>query len=220
MRHLFTARRTVDAVRSWQPSVLRRLLRRPAVWWSAAALLAVATATVSHGLLAEASSQRESWAQLHAVVVTTTAIEPGNQLTSANVATIELPAVALPDRFLTAIVPGATAAARLERGEIVHPARLLGGASIGDDRVAVAVPAGDLDGLLTTGDVVDVWASVDAYLVEPGAAGGRRIVSAAAVIDSVDGVALLAVDRREVAAVAASVPTAAITLAIVSRSAE
>jgi Flp pilus assembly protein CpaB len=220
MRHPFTARRTVESVRSWQPSVLRRLLRRPAVWWSAAALLALATAAASHELLAEASSQRDSWARRHVVVVTTTAIEPGTQLGSANVATIELPAVALPDRFLTAVVPGATAATRLEQGEIIHPARLLGGNSVGDDRVAVAVPTGDLDGLLATGDVVDVWASIDPYLVEPGAAGGRRIVSAATVMDSVDGVALLAVDRREVASVAASVPTADMTLSIVSRSAE
>ncbi len=220
MRHLFTARRAVDAVRSWQPSVVRRLLRRPAVWWGTAALLALATAAASHGLLADASSQREAWARRHVVVVTTTAIEPGTQLSSANSATVELPAVALPDRFLTDLVPGATAAARLERGEIVHPARLLGGGAVDDDRVAVAVPTGDLDGLLATGDVVDVWASADPYLVEPGTADGLRIVSGATVIDRVEGVALLAVDRREVASVAALVPNSAITLSIVSRSAE
>lgn len=190
------------------------------MWWSAAALLAVTTAAVSHGLLADANAQRESWARRHVVLVTTAVIEPGTRITPANVATVELPAVALPDRFLTDIVPGATAATRLERGEIVHPARLLGGRSVDDDRVAVAVPTGDLDGLLATGDVVDVWASADPYSIEPGGVGGRRIVSAATVLDRVDGVALLAVDRREVASVAASVPTAAITLSIVSRSTE
>jgi Flp pilus assembly protein CpaB len=219
MRDLLTARRSVGAVRRWRPSVLRRLLRRPIVWWGAALLLAVTTSAVSHHLLADASAQRQAWGRRQAVVVTTVSIDAGTRLGTENTTQVGLPSVALPDRFLTEVPPGATAAARLERGEIVHPARLLGG-GLTDDRVAIAVPIGELDGLLSAGDVVDVWASVDAYLAEPGSAGSRRIARAASVIERLDDVALLAVDPREVASVAASLPTAAITVTIVSRSAE
>lgn len=108
----------------------------------------------------------------------------------------------------------------MARREIVHPRRLIGFGRTDDERVAIAVPIGDLAGLVAIGDIVDIWAAADPYLVEPGTAASHLVADGATVVDLADGIALLAIDKREVERVAASLPTTSITLAIVSRSPE
>lgn len=199
----------------WRPHPVTRLGRRPALWWTAAGVVAVATLAATHHLVTDAAARRAAWGDTVSVVVTIETVAAGAPLDGANTEVVDLPVAAVADDALPALPAGAAAAVALGRGEIVVASRLVG---FGDTaRVGVAVPLGALAGLVSVGDVVDVWAGADPYAIDATATSPALVAAGVAVIDQRDDVALVAVDPDDAGAVAAAVAQVPVSVTVVVR---
>jgi Flp pilus assembly protein CpaB len=175
------------------PLVLaRRLLaRHPMARWVAVAGLAIVAAMTVSAQLRAVEAQRRSWGETIPVWVARSTIEPGTTLDAGRVRADRYPAAMVPPGAITEL--GGTAHQVIGAGEIVvesDVAPTAGPAAlIPAGWAAVAVPMTELP--VAPGDVVAV------------AAGGTVVPGL--VVDHAAGTALVAVDERDLATVAAAV---------------
>lgn len=178
----------------------------PRLRWTVVAVVVLAAAA-----LAGAGAGRSPWGPTVQVLVATRQLAPGARLTVADVETVDRPAAAVPEDALTAVdqVRERPLALGVPVGAVVTGAHLREGgmaASLGPDRVAVALPAGD-GPLLEAGQRLDLL-SGDAQ----GAA--IRLARDATVLGS-DGTTMwVDVGRDEAPQVAAASRWGAVTFAL------
>lgn len=198
---------------------VRRVVRSPFAFWLAAAVLAVATASVVARAVSGAEALAARYGPLRPVVVATRAVEPGAEVGFADLAERMLPASFVPPGALDAVshAAGRTAVARLEPGQTVHrghlaPDGLRGVAALlpPGDR-AVAVPAGATAPPLRPGDTVDVVATFDpATAADP----ALVVAPAALVLETGPETATLAVAPSEALGVAFALANGSVTLVV------
>jgi hypothetical protein len=155
---------------TWEPSPLRRLLRRPAVSWGAAGALALVAGTIVADTTADAARLRDGYGTAREVLVTDTEVAAGDLL-APTVVRRSLPLAAIPDDALDAIDATATAIAPISAGAVLTRQDIAGAGGLGPDEAAVAVPAGPAVPSTEPGTAVwvviaaDPFAAVDAGLV-------------------------------------------------------
>ncbi len=178
----------------WLPNVRMLLGRRPWIYWTCVAGLAVAIGSSIHGSQAEVQRARDRWGATVPALMATRAITPGEPLEGA-VALRLVPAAVLARTALSVLPAQATARQSIADGELVMrsdvavvsgPAALLP-----MDWVGVAVEADDA-GMFRVGDSAVVLAggqtlSPNAVIVgvnEHGVVVGVSAAVAAAVADA------------------------------------
>lgn len=154
----------------WEPSPLRRLLRRPAVSWGIAGALALSAGTIVADTTADAARMRDGFGATRDVLVTDTPVGSGDLLAPA-LERRSLPIAVIPDDALDTIDPAATATAPISAGAVLTRQDVAGAGGLGADEAAVAVPAGPAVPATEPGTAVwvviaaDPFAAVDAGLV-------------------------------------------------------
>ena len=166
---------------------LRRLTRRPAPFWLAAAVLAIVTATTVDHVTSAAASARDRWGERRPVVVALHDLEPGDVLDGVEVRL--LPRALVPDGALRRVEDGVVTA-WIAAGEVVVRQRVAPG---GLSPTAARLPPG------TRG--VAVPQGVAPLPVEVGDRVGDDSVT-------------VAVDRVDAASVAQAVTSASVTLVL------
>ena len=176
-------------VRRW----MRRARRSPALWWFAAALVALLAATRVSAIDDEAEARRAAWGESVTVVVAVDDLAAGDVVGAADVVVAEWPRATVPAGALTSPPVGRTVAATIVAGEAVVAARV---APSGLSDVAALVPAGrravavpsTSGGFgadappLAVGDRVDVLASFDGFDLEDGGAPSTDTVARDALV--------------------------------------
>lgn len=204
--------------RKWSASLVRRVARRPLVWWALAITLAATTVWLINSMATTATTVQEQWGSTTEVIVATRQVEVGDRLIDA-VETRTLPIVAVPADRLTAVEVGHVARSRIHEGEIVVAARVSGASTGGlADRLppgtsAVAVPSGPGWPPLAVGDLVDLHATV----AQLGGGGSRseRVAERAVVVDVGERAVTVAVPASQVTATATALSVGVITVALV-----
>lgn len=155
---------------TWEPSPLRRLLRRPVVSWGIAGALALVAGTVVADTTAEAARLRDGFGASREVLVIDVQVASGDLLAPA-VVRRSLPVAAIPDDALDTIDPAATATAPISAGAVLTRQDVAGAGGLDRDEAAVAVPTGPTVPATEPGTPVwlviaaDPFAAVDAGLV-------------------------------------------------------
>lgn len=200
-----------------QPLFLSRLAlrRRPILYWSAAALVAVVCALTVGGLTARAEQAAARYGGLRPVVVAIRPLAVGDEVAAADVRVERVPRAFVPAGALTAAPVGRTVVAPLYPGETVLAERLapdgLHGvaALMPPGTLAMAVPTGPSALRLAIGDTVDVLATA-------GDGATRVVAGDAQVVDARGATVTVAVGRGEAPAVATALTQATVTLALTS----
>lgn len=196
---------------------LRRLVRSPFLFWTAATALAVVTASTLSGAAGAARHARQQWGTSVAVVVATRDVAVGQRIVVADVATRVQPLASLPAGALraTASAVGRVAVVALFRGEVVGRGHVGAAGARGAPalvpvgRRGVAVPTGASSAPVERGDLVDVLA-----LSATGTGDAAVIASGALVVDVGENAVTVAVSPAEAARVAGAVARGAVALAI------
>lgn len=155
---------------TWQPSALRRLLRRPIAAWGIAGALALVAGTIVADTTADAARLRDGYGTAREVLVTDVEVASGDLLAAA-VVRRSLPLAAIPDDALDVVDASATAAAPISAGAVLTRQHVAGAGGVAPDEAAVAVPAGPAVPTTEPGTAVwvviaaDPFAAVDAGLV-------------------------------------------------------
>jgi hypothetical protein len=168
------------------------LARRPWIYWTLVAALAVAVVALVRAELATIDARRDAWGTRRVVLVVDGDHAPGDE---PRVRRVTLPAPAVPQSALSTVTGGARLRQHVADGEVLVDVDILAG-----DGPAARAPSGTV-----------VVAIVDPLMraVRPGArvevaAEGTVIAAPASIADVVDEVAFVAVDPTDAAAVAAA----------------
>ncbi len=196
----------------------RRLLRSPVVFWLAATVLALFTATVVQGSLARADTEARRFGSFRVAVVARHAVAVGDAVHAADVTVERVPAAFLPDDHLTAPPVGRTVVVALFPGQAVVRGQL---APDGVEGVAALLPAGTRAVGVPTdaarppvrrGDLVDVLATFDQPTGD--AAPSLAVATGARVVAVSHDAVTLAVDDDRVDEVAFAVSAGKVVLAL------
>ena len=206
---------------------LRRARRSPALWWSAAAAVAVIAAVRISAIEAEAEARRDAWGTPVEVVIATRELATGDTVTADDVTTVAWPEALVAGRVVADEPLGRLVTAPILAGEALVAGRLAPhgvsevAARIPDGHRAVAVPVG-AGGFgydappLAVGDRVDLLATFD---VLDGDAPPTAPVAESALVVAVDDAAVtVAVPRADAAPVAFATARGTVTLALVGAS--
>jgi Flp pilus assembly protein CpaB len=198
----------------------RDRLRRPRAvpWWSAAAVVAIASGVTVARVVTEAEQARGRWGELRPAVVVLADADAGSVLGPDDVEVRHLPAALVPGGALDRPPQRAVTSAAVHAGEVLLAGRL---APAGASAVAALLPPGSRgvavpgrSGLpLEVGDRVDVLATFDAGLgneAEPTFAAARRAV----VVHVGDDAVSVAVPEQSAARVAYAVAAGTVTLTL------
>lgn len=149
-------------VTSRMAGTIRRLFRRPPLYWTAVTVIALATGAMVWASLRDAERGAALYGAPREVLVAARDLPVGSRIEATDVVSRQLPATALPPAALDELPPGSTAAVAIDSGEVVTSRRLgRRGASpsalrIDPDRRGIAVPRGTDALPLRVGDVVDI----------------------------------------------------------------
>jgi Flp pilus assembly protein CpaB len=196
---------------------VRRVVRSPFVFWSAALALAAITGITVSGALAAAHAAEAHWGVSTRVVIATRAVRVGEPIGPGDLITRVDPAGLVPPGALRSpsSAEGRTAVVALFPGETVLAGHVgvrgsRGAAALVPvGRRAVAVPTGGSSARVERGDPVDVMAV-------PAKDGGDAVVVAAGatVVDVTENAVTVSVTPDEARRVAAAVARGAVALAI------
>lgn len=164
-----------------------RIRRRPIIYWTLTAALALATGLTVSGAVAGARDARSAYGTSRLVIVAARDIAAGHTIEAADVTTDERPLAVIPEGVLDDPPIGRVASAAVLRGEPLVTTRVAGAgvsaiaALIGPGEVGIAVPLDPGSLALRVGDTVEVMATFDPESIE----GPPTIVVAprAAVVD-------------------------------------
>jgi Flp pilus assembly protein CpaB len=195
-----------------------RIRRRPIIYWSATAALALITGLVVSGAVAGARDARSAYGKSRVIVVAARDIEAGQTIDTADVQVEERPLAVIPEGALTDPPIGRVASAATMRGEpmlavrVGDPGVSAIAALIPPGEVGIAVPldAGTL--AVSVGDAVEVMATFDPDRIE----GPPTIVVAprAVVVDVRDAAATLALPEPDAQRVAFALATGVVTVVL------
>jgi hypothetical protein len=192
---------------TWEPSPLRRLLRRPIVSWGIAGALALVAGTVVADTTTEAARLRDGYGASREVLITDVQVASGELLAPALVRR-SLPVAAIPDDALDTIEPSATATAPISAGAVLTRQDVAGAGGLGPDEAAVAVPIGPA--VPSTEPGTPVWLVIAA---DPFAAIGAGLV-AGRVLTVTDEAVTVVVAVAELATVSAATGAGVVGLAL------
>ena len=195
-----------------------RLRRFPVLYWIVSFSLAIATASVVGGFLAEAEARARRWGALTEVPVAARSLDAGEVVTSDHVVRRRMPRALLPASGVVGEPVGRVATMRIVPGEVLVQAKLapwgLDGlaALLPSGTRALAVPRGDAMPPLRRGDRVDVLATLGA---ESGQGPPTFAVAVdALVLDATTEAVTVAVRAKEAPRVAFALAQGVVTLAL------
>jgi Flp pilus assembly protein CpaB len=142
----------------------RRIRRSAALYWLAAALLAVGGARILLDTARDAEAARRSWGETRLVMVATRPLPAGRVIATGDVTPRQWPAALVPPGALTEMPVGRTVTTPVMEGEALNALRVApdgvggAGALLGGNRRAVAVPTGPGRLALAVGDRIDLVA--------------------------------------------------------------
>ncbi|MFV2038748.1 MAG: SAF domain-containing protein [Acidimicrobiales bacterium] len=147
--------------------MVTRLARRPALYWSVAALLATLTAGTVYQLVSTAEELKAAYGESVEVLVTTDPVARGQRLAPA----VERRAVPVALVPVDAVdeVPGAAVAGRaISKGAVLTDQDVNRGEDLGADQAAIAVPLGPTTPSLSPGQHVLIVVNADPFVgLEP-----------------------------------------------------
>ncbi|MCY3560523.1 MAG: SAF domain-containing protein [bacterium] len=205
---------------AWHRSALYRWLRRPLVYWSAVALLVVATVV---GVTRQSDRQRgleEVYGDLRQVPVAVSLVRAGEPLNSESVRWESRPAAAVPPGAVGELAAGAVAAAAIYPGEVVHGERvagLSGGLSsrLPPDVAAVSVPTAYGVPPVRPGDSVSLVAVFDSFATDAAPA-AHTVARRATVLELDEEAVTVAIQASEVEPTVSALVWGAVTVVAVS----
>jgi Flp pilus assembly protein CpaB len=203
----------------WLPHPLVRVLRQPAIYWGAAAILTALTFYVVTDLSSDARATLAAYGPRERVLVVTAPVGPGDPLAPDNVEWREVPVGLIPTGAVRDVPADAAARIELFPGEVVVEPRLAGGGSgiaalLPKGTTAMALPVGAGLPPVVVGDLVDVIAS---FIVAPedGSGPSFAVASGASVVHIGERAVSVAVAQDESAAVAYALAHGIVTLALI-----
>jgi Flp pilus assembly protein CpaB len=191
--------------------------RRPTLWWSATAALALATWSVVAGAVGDVEAGAARYGNPRAVLVATGPVGAGEVVDEDNTDVRPMPAALVPPGAAGPDDLGSRTTHPVHTGEVVHVGRLAPG---GLSPIAALLPAGTrglaipggAGGLaLEVGDVVDVLATVEGL---DEAAPTRTVAAGAVVVHVADEAVTVAVPVEQAPKVAYAVAAGIVTLAL------
>ncbi len=192
---------------TWSAALLTRLLRRPAVYWSAVAALALTSVLVVNRYTADARTLRSAYGATTEVLVTTEPVQPGDLLAERSTRR-DVPVGLVPDAVLENVGPDDRAMGPLTTGSILTAAAVSTAAGIGPDDAGVAMPVGPTTPPLAPGQQVlvvinaDPLAGTDVHLVD-----GR-------VVEVTEERVVVAIARRDLAVTSAALGAGNVVVAL------
>lgn len=141
---------------------IRRLLRRPPLYWTVVTVIALTTVAMVWASLRTAERAAGIYGSPREVLVAARDLPTGTRIADTDVVRRRVPASALPPAALDRLPVGAVAAAPIDSGEVLTSRRLgrrgASAAALGIDagRRGVAVPRGTDALPLKVGDLVDI----------------------------------------------------------------
>jgi Flp pilus assembly protein CpaB len=201
----------------------RRVAGSPAVFWVAAAGLAVLTGSMVSHLVGAAAAEAARYGSPRPAVVATRRVPVGATVRAGDVAVRRLPAALVPAGGLRRPPVGRTVVAPLFPGQVVvagqlAPDGLTGVAALlPRGRQAVAVPTGSARPPVRLGDRVDVLATFDPDKAPDDAPEGEPtfpVATGAMVVDVGPDAVTVAVEPDEAARVAFAITAGTVTLAV------
>lgn len=141
---------------------LRRLLRRPPLYWTVVSVIALTAAAMVWASLRTAERAAGIYGSPREVLVAARDLPTGTRIAGTDVVRRRVPASALPPAALDRLPVGAVAAAPIDSGEVLTSRRLgrrgASAAALGVEagRRGVAVPRGTDALPLKVGDLVDI----------------------------------------------------------------
>jgi len=175
------ARRSDPGPQHWEPSLWRRLLRRRAVVWGVAGVLALTSGAIVAGTTADAARLRDSFGTTSDVLVVSRTVTAGAELAGA-VDRRTLPLAAIPDdavEDLDDLGVSTTAAGPISAGAVLTVQDLSGRGGLGPGEAAVAIPRDATVPTAAPGSAVWVVVAADPYTgIESGLVAGRILSTA------------------------------------------
>lgn len=168
------------------------LARRPWLYWLAVGVLATSTAMLVHQRITALDDARRAWGETRRVLVARDALAPGDPIL---VDDTELPVAVVPRDALAVLPTGARLRQHVADGEVLTIGDLTSRAGPGGRARPGTVVVGISDPLVPH---TAIGAPVQV------AADGLLLADGATVVDSIDGVVLVAVDAADGPAVAAA----------------
>jgi pilus assembly protein CpaB len=198
----------------------RRLRRHPLAYWLVAAAVAVGAGTTVARAVGAAEAERARLGGVRPALVAAADLPAGRRLADGDVRVVAVPRSVLPDRPAAPgdaagrVLGNPVAAGQvLSRSDLARAGTSPLAARLPAGRRGVAVPGGPGGLRLSSGDVVDIYATFP-----PDAAGGGEptfaVARAAGVLDVTDDAVTVAVREAEVAAVAFALAGGVVTLAL------
>jgi Flp pilus assembly protein CpaB len=195
-----------------------RIRRRPIIYWSLTAAVALATGLTVSGAVAGARDARSAYGTSRLVVVAARDIAAGHTIEAADVLAQERPLAVIPEGALAEPPVGQVASAAVLRGEPLVEARVASAgvsaiaALIAPGDVGIAVPLDTGTLALSVGDAVQVMATFDPESIE----GPPTIVVAprATVVDVRDAAATLTMPESDAQRVAFALATGVVTVVL------
>lgn len=217
------------STKKWRPrGRLRRIARRSAVtWWAAAITLGVITASVTNSALQRSVAEADAWGTKRRVWVVEREVDAGAVIGATDVELVQRPKGVVPFGALdgeSSPIGEATRVA-LARGEVVLVQRLAGrgahglAALVPPGRRAIALRNDETLPSVRPGDRVDVIATFDVADAAEGspdtsAAPSFAVASDAEVLSVSPRTITIAVAQREASRVAFALARAAVTVAL------
>lgn len=192
---------------TWSAALLVRLLRRPAVYWSAVGVLALLSLVVIHRFTADARALRSAYGATTEVLVTTGPVEAGDRLAERS-SVRQVPVGLVPDGALDSIGPEERSAATLTAGSVVTAAAVAPAAALGPDDAALAIPRGPTTPPAGPGQAVLVVVNAD-----PLAGLEHRLVEAR-VVEADDERLVVAIGRGDLAVTSAALQAGDVVVAL------
>ncbi len=193
---------------------VRRRLRSPALYWTIAVSVGLATTFAVSSLMAEAEEGAARFGESTTVVRARRDLPAGHLLGPADVVTVDLPRSAAPRDVDSFVGVGDRLAHPVVEGEVLGHHDVVDGelsslaAQITPDRAAVAVPASQSAVDVEQGDLVDIWGLDQRTLVH------RRLAAGAEVLDRGESSAVVSVEQVDLGPLIAAVGDGSATIVL------
>lgn len=197
-------------VARWSPSILRRLLRRPILYWILALSLAVATGLIVSAATVRARALESAFGERTSVVVTTSPISAGMPLTDVT-QTRDFPLSLVPEGAVNEIDVDDVAAHTMTAGSVLTSADVSPRDSITTAQAAVAIPISPTTPPVHRGVHVLLVVNADPFSgLEPQLIPGT-------VSDITDQQVVVAISRSDLPTASAALSSGTATLAVTAR---
>lgn len=124
----------------WGPTRLARIARSPGSYWILAALLAIATATISYRMIANAEARERRYGTAAEVLVTTRAASTGDKVDETT-ALRSVPLALAPADAVSTVAPGTTMVRPVSAGAVVTSQDLNTSDQLASHQAVIAVAA-------------------------------------------------------------------------------